>query len=236
MSAFYGRLRRTVGAVPVIGPIAKRIYRMMALSPPPPVPFTSSTRYWEDRYAVGGNSGAGSYGRLARFKADVINKFVAENAIQTVVEFGCGDGAQLNRACYPQYTGIDISPRAIELCQARFSRDTSKRFLHAESPEADSATADLALSLDVIYHLVEDDTYDQYMSRLVLAAKKYICIYSSNIERSSHVAHVRHRCFTNWLMTQAPEWRPILKVPNPYQEDPANPTHTSWADFYFFGV
>jgi len=32
-----------------------------------------SNKYWEERYAKGGNSGKGSYGKSAIFKADVIN-------------------------------------------------------------------------------------------------------------------------------------------------------------------
>ena len=31
----------------------------------------NSKKYWEDRYLKGGNSGNGSYGVLAQFRADV---------------------------------------------------------------------------------------------------------------------------------------------------------------------
>jgi SAM-dependent methyltransferase len=237
MTPFHGlSFRRAIVAIPVIGPMAKRIYRTMTLPAPPALPFTSSTQYWEDRYAFGGNSGAGSHGRLARFKANVINQFVAGHAIQTVVEFGCGDGAQLKLARYPQYTGFDVSSRAVELCRTRFRRETSKQFFHAVSPEADTIKADLAMSLDVIYHLVEDEVYDRYMSRLVMTAKKFVCIYSSNVERPSHVTYIRHRRFTDWLTARAPQWKPILKVPNRFPEDPERPNDTSWADFYFFAA
>lgn len=68
-----------------------------------------SSEYWERRYAAGHNSGAGSYGALAEFKADVINRFVARNSVQTVIEFGCGDGAQLELADYRHYVGYDVS-------------------------------------------------------------------------------------------------------------------------------
>ena len=34
--------------------------------------FTDSAKYWEQRYRTGGNSGAGSYCRLAEFKAEVV--------------------------------------------------------------------------------------------------------------------------------------------------------------------
>ncbi len=38
--------------------------------------------------ARGKNSGAGSYNELAEFKANVLNDFVRENDIQTVIEYG----------------------------------------------------------------------------------------------------------------------------------------------------
>ena len=45
--------------------------------------WTNSSDYWERRYSKGGNSGIGSYGRLAEFKAEVLNRFVKENNINT---------------------------------------------------------------------------------------------------------------------------------------------------------
>ena len=34
-----------------------------------------SKKYWNDRYLKGNDSGSGSYGILAKFKADIINDF-----------------------------------------------------------------------------------------------------------------------------------------------------------------
>lgn len=36
------------------------------------------------------------------------------------------------------------------------------------------------MSLDVIYHLIEDEIYNKYMNNLFMAAEKYVFIYSSN--------------------------------------------------------
>lgn len=58
--------------------------------------FNNSQDYWRKRYEKGGNSGLGSYDHYAVFKADVLNAFFKENHIQSVVEFGCGDGNQLS--------------------------------------------------------------------------------------------------------------------------------------------
>ena len=64
----------------------------------PKLVFTDSGSYWEQRYVRKRTSGAGSYGRLAVHKAEVLNQFVTDNNIDTVVEFGCGDGNQLTLA------------------------------------------------------------------------------------------------------------------------------------------
>jgi len=45
----------------------------------------NTLNYWENRYKNNGNSGAGSYGRLAEFKAEIINKFIADKNINSVI-------------------------------------------------------------------------------------------------------------------------------------------------------
>ena len=224
------RLRRQVGSVPLLGPGLKFLFGKHSAFPH----FRSSPAYWEERYRQGGNSGVGSYGRLAHFKAQTINRFVAEQAIASVVEFGCGDGAQLELARYPRYTGFDVSPSIVALCRNRFASDPSKTFQDLTGPQCDTVTADMAMSLDVIYHLVEDATYDLYMRRLARAGGRFLCIYSSNVALPGHVPHIRHRCFSDWLQAHAPQWRLKQKIRNAYPHDPADPDQTSWADFYFF--
>ena len=130
----------------------------------PKIFFDNSPNYWEQRYSSKGNSGAGSYGRLAEFKALVINEFVTENKINSVVEFGCGDGNQLTLAKYPSYIGIDVSKTAIELCKEKFNKDATKSFF--TSADAHDVNAELSMSLDVIYHLIEDEIYNDYMTKL----------------------------------------------------------------------
>jgi hypothetical protein len=193
-----------------------------------------SSAYWQERYRQGSNSGSGSYGRLALFKAEIINRFVKDHGIADIIEFGCGDGAQLTLAEYPRYVGVDVSASAVTLCRKMFSGDPGKTFLEAGSEESNAARAEMAMSLDVIYHLVEDDIYETYMRRLERSATRFVCVYSSNVELPGHVPHIRHRRFTDWFARNAPQWALSDHVRNRYSYDVANPTETSWADFYFF--
>jgi hypothetical protein len=171
--------------------------------------FPGSGSYWERRYLRGGNSGTGSYGAQAKFKAKIINAFVAAHDINSVIEFGCGDGNQLGLANYPHYVGYDVSETAISLCQELFSSDLTKEFRLMKNYAGEMA--DLVLSLDVIYHLVEDRVFEDYMSILFNAAQNYTIVYSSNTDsrRWYQKPHVKHRKFTVWVLTNMPQWRQI---------------------------
>ena len=76
---------------------------------------TVSARYWEDRYADGGNSGDGSQGLNAQFKADFLNAFVKEPKVMNVIEYGCGDGRQL------QLLAATIPPAPALMCRQQRS-------------------------------------------------------------------------------------------------------------------
>jgi hypothetical protein len=195
--------------------------------------FPGSAEYWERRYRAGGTSGAGSYNRLAEFKASFLNDFVARNHISSVIEFGSGDGSQLELAAYPPYVGVDISKTVVAVARKRFSYEPSKTFYHS-SELPPGIKADLSLSLDVIYHLIEDETFERYMYDLFGASSRYVIIYSSNDEAMTAVPHVRHRCFTSWVEERQPDFKLVEHVPNAFPFDESDQDNTSFADFYVF--
>lgn len=219
-------LKQFIKNIPIIGQALSYLKRYVFRNH-----FKSSTDYWIKRYKNEGTSGAGSYGELAQYKANVLNKFVSEHNIQTVIEFGCGDGNQLTLAEYPEYMGFDVSPQALALCKQIFSSDNTKKF--KSMSEYTNETSELSLSLDVIYHLVEDGIYEQYMQRLFDAAKRFVIIYSSNMEQTTEYPHIRHRKFSSWIEDNRPEWRLQTYIPNkhPFTGDENT---GSWADFYIY--
>jgi len=228
-------LATLVKHTPLIGPLARSLARAPLIERMRRrLGFRGSAAYWDARYRAGGNSGAGSYGRLAGFKAEVLNEFVRARAILSVVEFGSGDGAQLALATYPDYVGIDVSPAAVALCTEKFRGDAARRFFLADKLPEPFGPFDLALSLDVIYHLVEDTTFDRYMRGLFEHASAHVVIYASDRDAAGPSPHVRHRAFTPWVATYRPDWRYAGKVPNRYPFDAADPDETSFADFHFF--
>lgn len=193
--------------------------------------YGDSARFWERNYARGATSGSGSYGTLAEGKSRFLNALVREQAVGSVIEFGCGDGNQLTLADYPRYVGLDVSRSAIGLCQRRFAGDQDKSFFLYDgtcfTDRAGVFTADLALSLDVIYHLTEDAVFETYLGHLFAAGQRLVVIYSTNDEMSDTAPHVRHRHFTPWVEANCLGWRlaGVTRGPN---------AERARADFYLY--
>ncbi len=223
-------MRQIVKNIPIIGPVTRHIFRKWIN---PPVPFSGSESYWKNRYKAGGNSGDGSYNQLAEFKAEILNSFVSDYGVTSVIEYGCGDGSQLSLAQYSNYIGFDVSPEALSNCLKKFEDDDTKTFNLMESYSGE--TADLTLSLDVIYHLVESDVFEDYMGKLFNSSTRYVIIYSSNSDDNPEgtAAHVRHRHFSKWITDNKKDWKLLERIPNrhPFSGDTKE---GSFADFYFY--
>ncbi len=184
----------------------------------------ASRDYWQARYNRGGTSGPGSEGRLRDWKAHYLNAFVERHNVRSVIEFGCGDGFQLEQAQYPSYIGLDVSSKAIQLCQERFATEKTKSF-YGYTPNAfvdnhGLFRAEVALSLDVIFHLVEDWVFEQYMTHLFAGATRFVVIYSSDEERWDISPHVRHRKFSDWTTVHAAGWELVEQTSNQYRGQP----------------
>lgn len=226
-------IKERIKRIPIVGDLLKRVHQVARSDRFEAQPFPGSGEYWEQRYSSGGNSGVGSYDKFAQFKAEVLNSFVEANKVSTVIEFGCGDGNQLALAKYPFYIGFDVSKTIIDVCRNRFCNDKTKIFKLMQSYSGE--TADLTLSLDVIFHLIEDDVYEQYMKTLFKSSCQYVIIYSSNYEdvTGHDGVRVRHREFAKWIKDNMPQWRMVRHVPNKYPFEGDYRTG-SFADFFVY--
>lgn len=189
----------------------------------------SSAAYWEQRYSSGGDSGSGSEGINAAWKAMVLNDFVAEHRVTDVLEYGCGDGRQLALADYPRYTGLDVSATAIALCEERFASDGTKDFLQLPPPWP--LAADLVLSLDVIYHLTEDLVFERHMVDVFTSAIYWVALYTTDSDRIDPdfvpASHVRHWPVATYVEEAFPDWELIDLIMNPAP-------HMGGCDFYIY--
>jgi SAM-dependent methyltransferase len=210
-------LRRTISRVartPFIEPAAKWVRRRT---------FPGSAAYWERRYAAGGTSGSGSSGPNAEWKAEVVNAWVRDLGVTSVVDFGCGDGQQLGLADYPRYLGVDPSATAVRLCIDRFSGDATKSFIALQpGAYADPAgwlRGDLALSMEVLFHLIEQKVYDDYLRLLFASAERYVVICSNDLTGAEREVTERYRSFTEWVAKHEPGWQLVEKVDPPQGVD-----------------
>lgn len=207
-------MNQSIKSIPLISKAAGAAKRMTARTT-----FKGSSAYWEDRYSKAGNSGAGSYGEVAQFKADVLNRLVAEHGVDRVLELGCGDGGQLALAEYPMYIGLDVAPTAVRLCAEKFTGDLTKSFyLYDSEAFVDNARlfdSDMTISLEVIFHLIEHDVFDRYMRDLFDKSSRLVVIFSSNVDGATGVPHYRDRQFTTWVDAHLPEFELLEQVPGP---------------------
>ena len=179
----------------------------------------NSKEYWENRYKSGGNSGAGSRGIIAEFKAKVINDFVKNNNIQAVCELGCGDWL-FSLFDVPEYIGHDVSKFIIKRNKRIY--DDKLKF----TTSMDELTSyDLTISMDVILHLIEEDVYQQYMKDLFRLSNKYVIIFSTNWDEILGGRHNKYRKF----ITVVPENFELIEV----IDNPHKGADTQ-ADFFVF--
>lgn len=196
----------------------------------------SSLAYWRNRYAKGQNSGSGSYGQVADFKAQVLNTFIKENEISRCIEFGCGDGNQLGLLNIPSYLGFDVAPGAIELCIEKYRDDVSKSFVLYDPKyfvNKSFIEAELTLSMDVILHLIEEEIYSEYMTALFDASSKYVAIFTTATDKqpAKMAPHNRFRDHRPWIGKFAASFREINSVLTPHELG-----YPEGTGFYFYSI
>ena len=191
--------------------------------------------FWRRRYEKSQTSGPGSYGRLAAYKADVVNGMVRDLNIASVIEFGSGDGNQAALFEIPKYTGIDISPLVVDKARKIFVDRADWTFETSDKAQITPNAYDMSMSLDVIYHLVEDEVFEPYMRDLVAAARRYVLIYASDHNEVAKDAHVHHRHYSDWLARHFPDLKLIETLEQPYPAGPdTDAKETSFAHFKIF--
>ena len=178
--------------------------------------------YWERRYQSGGDSGAGSFSELANFKARIINEFVAKHDVRRVIEFGCGDGNQLNLYQIDDYLGLDVSSRAIEICAERYAHDHAKSFLlYDPSHFVNSGflVADLVICIDVLYHIIDETDFLKTLHDIFSCSSKSVILYTStDAWKTEHTGnHVRHRDILTYL-NDISEFSVDAVLKNPYPD------------------
>lgn len=155
--------------------------------------------YWERRYRTGGISGAGSRGSEAVVKAQLVQNLINVHDISSVLDLGCGDGYIASMIYAERYVGYDPSVSATKVAQEFCPH---LEFVN-EVPDEEF---DLILSMDVIFHLVTDDLYRDYLELLFSERARQVLVYGTD-QHLTGAPHVLHRNWTpdipdGWTATE----------------------------------
>lgn len=138
-------------------------------------------------------------------KAQMVNDLIKTESIESVVDWGVGDGTVLKMLMSGiKYTGVDISEFALSKLRREWSHDEHKRFRSLD--DIGPVKAQLALSFDVIFHCIDDFDYEMHLRRVFSSATRFVLIHSSNHDGGRTARHVRWRRFTPDVMRIAPDW------------------------------
>lgn len=187
--------------------------------------FIKPNAYWEQRYRDGRDSGEGSQGENAVRKADLVNDAIEKFNVKSLVDFGTGDGNVLEHITTDvTYLGVDITPTALKkLVTEHLSRFFIYDPLTSTNDDQNPLfylRADMSLSMDVIFHLVEDSYYHHYLDNLFRTARKVVLIWGTDYDGGITARHVRRRNFTADIAQKHPEWTLIEKPEDPETAGP----------------
>lgn len=189
--------------------------------------------FWDRRYASGIGPGGGSRGRLYEFKLKTVQDIVNRYGVKSVLDLGCGDGTQLQSLQVGHYRGIDISPVAIESASA-FSNDTRFYQVMSEAAVSDGQVCDMAVSLDVLFHLDDDRAHD-HIGMLFHLSRRYVLIYAPNRDKGD-LRLADHMFFREFLPCVRDRFglEPLETIQNPFPADHRFLQDTSFCNFYLF--
>lgn len=198
----------------------------------------NSEAYWENRYRNGSTSGAGSYNHLGEFKAKIINRIMDDYNIKSIVELGSGDGNQLSLFDLDdrRYVGLDVSKTIIQKCK---ENDNFIGIEFYKIPPTDitsvfSERMDLSMSLDVLYHLIEDDIYEHYLDSLFALSHGYVLIYAFPFDTDIFGAHIKPRDFRKRIASDYTDWIQIEHIPNEYPAINDEASKASFSEFFLY--
>lgn len=116
---------------------------------------------------------------------------------------------------------MDVSKESISMLSDYYKDDPTKSFFLMDpvgsQDDLERLSADCAISMDGVYHLVEDAVFETYMNRLFRSARRFVIVYSSDYERSPE-GHVRHRKFSDFIDSNWKSFELVQHLPNDYSE------------------
>lgn len=133
-----------------------------------------------DKKIWGNGSGAGSSPSYNEKYMVFLQKYLRENAIQTVMDVGCGDWQHSQFIDWTgiDYNGIDVVKSVVEKNNDLYGKENIK-FFHMDTTQVSIPFKfDLVILKDVLQHW-DDETIITYMDKLLMQGHKHIIIINT---------------------------------------------------------
>lgn len=162
--------------------------------------------YRENEWLAG--SGEGSLPENTEEYRALLQRFLCEKQIQSVVDVGCGDWqfSRLIDWSGINYTGIDVVPALVEHNQERFSNDHI-RFLCADALRKPLPVADLLIVKDVLQHWP-----NRAIKRFLLHLPQYQYALFTNCIHGQNNRNVPFGSYRGLALCEAPFHVPAREV------------------------
>lgn len=156
--------------------------------------------YWDGRYKERLGSGEGSRGDLLEYKAKYLNDLFKKYEVESVFDFGCGDGYLANLLECKQYFGVDISQHAAQQCRelvkkpnfvfeqghfGNYGADVIKRKFN----NLFGVDVDAVMCIDVLYHIMDENLVEIVLQSMFGAKAKIVITYTipnKNMDGKKH--------------------------------------------------
>lgn len=138
--------------------------------------------WWGKNTDGKGTSGFGSVVEHVQPYMELIQQFIDQNEITSVVDFGCGDWVLSREINWHGaiYIGVDVVKHVVEKNQKQFS-NASTFFVHADGLNISLPKADLLICKDVLQHLSNEDVL-LFLSQI---HKFKHCIITNDIDKDT---------------------------------------------------
>lgn len=132
---------------------------------------------WEGHYKSGGKSGDPKDYEIVRgWKHQLIRDFF-DPVNDSIIDVGCGD-LQIWEGFTPvpkKYTGIDISQTIIDKNIVKYP---DRKFICSNATISCNILADVVICFDMLWHVMDYESYYKIITNLAEYSDKYIMIYT----------------------------------------------------------
>lgn len=158
-------------------------------------------RYLENKVRIKDNL----FCNITRYVWNIINYYAKDEIRKQCIDIGCGDlsfwryNLFFHRPC-EKYIGIDISDLIIDRNKRLFRKHKNRKFIRTSSSRfLNGLSSKVVLCIDLLFHILEDDSYIQTLINLCKYSDKWIIITNWYREPNNYnTSYQKYRDFNKY--------------------------------------